>query len=421
MLSSRERAVCKVLAVVLSVLICVEAPVVLSGQEQSQLDKFASAKMDFVSGRNAAAKQKVEEIIKATDESKAETRDFLGQAYALLGASCEFLGLSESAKKHYRKAAELLGGQKPAVPGVSFSGLTVFDGMFGAGGQKTRDPLTESFIKGRDAYFGRRYEEARSILEKLIKDLSAVSGRDSLRGQTFLVAGAVCEKLELKGTAIQYYCEAKAILGTGKTIPGLTLKELLYYDEKCPGEGGVFAGPQVEVGRGSPTIGRILRTLFYVAMLGGVIWFLFFSKNAPFKRMIGGGGDSEYSSACFSTIWKFEGTVDWAPGQEGILRLEPNVFPQPSQNNGWDDTVSYALTAVGGTAVSVSLAFSLDIGGGNVATRHDIITVDGTEVLNVTNTFSEACASPGKKTYENVYRRENTGTFTIRHKVEFIR
>jgi len=421
MLSSREWAVCKVLAVVLSVLICMEAPVILSGQDQSQLDKFASAKMDFVSGRNAAAKQKVEEIIKAMDERKAETRDFLGQAYALLGASCESLGLVESAKKHYQKASEILAGQKPAVPGVSFSGLAVFDGMFGAGGQKTRDPLTGSFIKGRDAYFGRRYEEARSILEKLIKDLSVVSSRDSLRGQTFLVAGATCEKLELKGTAIQYYCEAKTILGTGKTIPGLTLKELLYYDEKCPGEGGVIAGPQVEVGRGSPAIGRILRTLLYVAMLGGTIWFLFFSKNAPFKSKTGGSGDSEYSSACFSTLWKFEGTVDWAPGQEGTLRLEPNVFPQPSQNNGWDDTVSYALTAVGGIPNSVSLAFSLDIGGGNVAMRHDIITVDGTEVLNVTNTFSEACASPGKKTYENIYRRDSTGTFTIRHKVEFIR
>jgi hypothetical protein len=421
MSSSREWAVCKVLAVILCVVICMEAPVVLSGQEQSQLDKFASAKMDFVSGRNAAAKQKLEEIIKATDVSKAETRDFLGQAYALLGASCESLGLLESAKKHYRTAADLLAGQKPAVPGVSFSGLTVFDGMFGAGGQKKRDPLTESFIKGRDAYFNRRYEEARSVLEKLIKDLSAVSGRDSLRGQTYLVAGAAYEKLELKGTAIQYYCEAKTILGTGKTIPGLTLKELLYYGEKCPGESGVFAGPQVEAGRRSPTIGGVLRTLFYVAMLGGVIWFLFFSKNAPFKSLIGGSGASEYSSACFSTFWKFEGTVEWAPGQEGTLRLEPNVFPQPSQNNGWDDTVSYALTAVGGTANSVSLAFSLEVGGGNVAVRRDIVTVDGIEVLNAANTFSEACASPGKKTYENIYRRDGTGTFTIRHKVEFTR
>ena len=91
------------------------------------------------------------------------------------------------------------------------------------------DPLETAFAQAREAYFAAKYEDAKTVLEKLIADLAAVEGRDSFKGETFLLMGATYEKLKLKELAIKYFCRAKAILGEGKTIEGLELKKLKYY------------------------------------------------------------------------------------------------------------------------------------------------------------------------------------------------
>jgi hypothetical protein len=81
--------------------------------------------------------------------------------------------------------------------------------------------------------------------------------------------------------AVKYYCKAKQILGEGRTTAGLELKKLKYYREKCAAAIGVGAQ---EVRRGGGGIGKILGALLFIGVVGGVVWYLFFSKNAPLKK-----------------------------------------------------------------------------------------------------------------------------------------
>jgi hypothetical protein len=154
--------------------------------------------------------------------------------------------------------------------------------QFASPRQDQPDPLMDRFQSAKARYFAEDYEGARSLLEKLVADLGTIEGRDTFKGQTYLLAGAANEKLRFSELAVKYYCRAKAVLGEGITIQGLELKTLKYYTADCAG-GGVAAGAVAGTRSGGGVM-KILGTLLFLAIAGGVVWYLFFSKNAPLKK-----------------------------------------------------------------------------------------------------------------------------------------
>jgi hypothetical protein len=413
MAALKVRQSTKILAAILCVLIAGEANWALAGQE-TPLSRYGNAKREYLDGDFKAAKSNCEAIVAAVDENKPENRSFLGHSYLLLAASEERLNELGTARRHYRKASELLGSEPAVVEGVALIGLALYAERFATA--QGADMLLDQFNDAQGAYSRERFEEARLILERLIADLEGIESRDTLKGQTCLLAGATYEKLKLRELSIKSYCRAKAVLGVGKTFEGLDLRKLSWYDEPCPGG----AGGAVEVSRGRGSIGRFLGTILGLGFLAGLVWYLFFSKNAPFKKKTDSDATT-YTSACYSTFWKFSVAAEWSGGS-GAVTLSPDVnagnYPKPGQNNGWEDQTTYTLSASGGgTLTSLSLTIDLEIGGGDNAKRQDIVAVDGAEKLNVTTSFPESCSAPGKKTYASLYSRGSTGTFTLKHKV----
>ena len=162
-------------------------------------------------------------------------------------------------------------------------------------------------------------------------------------------------------------------------------------------------------------LGKALGFLLGVGILGGLVWYLFFSPNAPFKKKT---EQYTFTSTCFSTLWTFTISSTWA-GPAGTVTLTPsNQAPQPNQNNNWEDSVTYNLSASGGSLISISLVLDVEVGGGDNGKRHDLAWVDGALVFDQTNTFAQSCSSPGKISYPNIYSRGSQGSFTLRHKVE---
>ena len=287
--------------------------------------------------------------------------------------------------------------------------------------QNPADPLDTSFQAARTAYFAQKYEDAKVIFEKLIADLDAIDGRDSFKGAVYLLAGANYEKLGSKELAIKFFCRAKATLGEGKTLEGLDLKNLKYYSESCTGSSGAVAGIE-RSGSGGSFFGTVFRVLLFTAVISGAIYALFFAPWAPFKKKSSSSssssGSSTFTSACFRTDWRVDVQSTWN-GASGTITFTPDgVAPNPNQNNGWDDSVAYTLSASGGTLTSITLKLSVTVSGGDNGKRHDLVYVDGGLILDQTNTFAQSCSTPGSVDYANVYVRTSTGSFTLRHKVE---
>lgn len=408
MFSLKEWTLCKTLAVILCLILAFETHYLYSRQESPEV-KFEAAKQDYLHGDYKNAKATLEGILESVDADKPENRVFLGYVFLLLGGCQEKLGENEAARKSYLKAKELLEEKEATIEGISFAGLLIYEEIFGSKKEQEEDVLVVEFNKGRDAYFAGDYEAAKFVLETLVTTLGSVEGRDTFKGETYLLMGATYEKLKYKELAIKYYCKAKQILGEGKTIEGLELKKLKYYRENCAQALMAVAGAK----KGS-FFGKFLGTLLGLAVVGGLIWYLFFSKNAPFKKKV---EEYVYSSACFTSSWHFEVYSEWL-GTAGTTSLTPQTPPNPNENNNWDDSVTYTLSASGGTLIKIELKLSLKISGGDGVTRTDTVYIDGGKILEDTNTFSQSCSN---RTYEKdfgvIYSRNSVGTFTVRHQV----
>jgi len=420
---------CKCLAVFLCAFFALEAHILYAQQAAMTAEQMSA---QFKSGREAyfaenyeGAKTVLEPLLEALETVEGQDI-FKGQVYLLAGATYEKLLVVELAVKYYCRAKERLGEGK-TIEGLELKKLQYYPAncaavaaIFASGVIVEGDLYLTAYNRAKIAYFAAAYGVAQAILEQLIADLGMVEGREVFKGQVYLLAGATYEARKFKELAVKYYCRAKAILGEGKTIEGLELKKLKYYGENCAGAAAV-AGAAARPRKRS-FLGGLFGTLLGLAILGGIVWYLFINKNSPLKKK----EDSEtketkFTSACFTTKWTFSISSTWS-GSLGDVTLSPDVnagnFPKPNENNNWEDQVTYTLsTSGGGTLISLSLTIDLEVGGGDGARRTDIVTVDGTEKLNVTNSFSEPCSNPGKKTYPAIYTRSSTGTFTLKHKV----
>jgi len=274
---------CKSLAIFLSMFLVLEA-YYLFPNEPNYDEGLQIAKQQYINGDYMGAKVTLERIADFINKTEPDNNYLLAKVHLLLGACDEMLNDIDSAKQNYEIAKLLLGEEETVnLEDMDIEGLIVYNQIFGsqAQGQEETDELSIQFENAKKAYFEENYEKAKEILEKLEEKLAAIEGRYTLKGETFLLMGATYEKLDYKKLAIKYYCKAKEILGEGKSFEGLNLKELKYYKEACKTVTGIAA--QETVKRKS-SIGKVIGALIFLAAIGGAVWYLFFSKNAPLKK-----------------------------------------------------------------------------------------------------------------------------------------
>jgi tetratricopeptide (TPR) repeat protein len=310
MYNLRRWTLCKALAVVLCVFFLMEAHALYAQQSAVQADQweasFKTAKEAYFASNFINARTTLEKLLE--DLSTVQGQDTLkGRAYLLAGATYEKLDQLGLSVKYYCQAKATLG------EGKTIEGLVLKDckyykadcaaigAILEAGLGNETDELVAQYNQAKIGYFAGAYEAARATLESLITSLGAIDGRDTFKGQVYLLTGANYEVLRFKELAVKYYCKAKAILGEGKTIEGLELKNLKDYKEPCGGAAvaagaGTVAGP-----RRKSFFGGLIGALLGLALVGGVIWYLFFSKNAPL------GKKGKYTSITFRLDVKYRG------------------------------------------------------------------------------------------------------------------
>ncbi len=282
---------CKVLAVLLCAFFALEAHILYAQQTAAIADQqdgyFKAAREAYSAGNFENAKTILEKLI--GDLATTDGRDeFKGETFLLAGATYENLDLLGLSVKYYCRAKTVLGEGK-SIEGLNLMTLKYYrancaaiSGVLGEMEGQT-DELTTRYNQARIGYFAGAYEAAKATLESLIMSLAATSGRDTLKGQVYLLAGAVYEVLEFRELAIKYYCRAKAVLGEGTTIEGLKLENLKFYREPCGA--AALAGSAVKTaGRKRSGIGGLVITVLSIAAIGGLVWYLFFSKNAPLRK-----------------------------------------------------------------------------------------------------------------------------------------
>jgi hypothetical protein len=291
------------------------------GRPESQDDPFKTAWESYLAKQYGAAVQTLEDLLASLEEQEG-VNTLKGEAFLLLGASYEKLGYSVSAVKFYCKAKEIL-GEGRSIPGLDLRTLDYYTVSCVTPTGALIYVLIDQYDNGRTAYFDEDYLGARVILEGLVSEIEYLEGWEAFKGETFLIIGATYEKLNYRELAVKYYCKAKEILGEGKSIRGLELKKLKWYKVKCEGVAAVAAAAPKRRGGG---FGRFLGTLLGLAVLGGVVWYLFFSPNAPLASK---GSYSEVTVKVEVTYKGLNGKGDRFVHLNGVEKLnEPFAYAQ---------------------------------------------------------------------------------------------
>lgn len=412
---------CKTLAVILCIFLAFEVHYILAYQATQELnEQFNKAKDAYFNTDYEGAKTILENLVSTIAQMEG-LDSFKGETYLLLGAAYEKLEFNNLAVKYYCMAKELLGEGK-TIEGLDLNSLTLYWTECQTATGVAISVLIIQYEDGHRAYIAGDYEGAKVILEKLVSVIDRLEGWESLKGETYLVLGATYEALKYKELAIKYYCKAKEILGVGVTVDGIRLSKLKWYKVKCPTAAAAAAAVVVRERRGG--FGGFIGTLIGLGILAGLIWYLFFSKNAPLKKKEeggGGGGGTSYSSSCFSTHWSFYYETHWGASM-GDVTFAPNQSPFPTENNGWEDEVTYTLTVGAGDFHSGFLTLSLKIGGGDGVERKDEVWVNDDKKVDETNKFDPPCPNTGGEKDKGViftFDIPGPGTYTIklRHKV----
>jgi hypothetical protein len=227
--------------------------------------------------------------------------------------------------------------------------------IYAGQGTGQEDPLAQQFSKAKDAYLTQDFQTAMKLLEQLMTDLGKIPDRETFKGETFLLAGATYEKMNVKNLAIRYFCEAKKLLGEGKSIEGLDLAGFKYYKENC-GVPGTAGGAVTAPGTGKKNaFVKVLGIVLIVAAAGGLIWYLFFSKNAPLKKK------GSYTSITFRLTVTYKGFNStgtrklWVAGEN--IKEEDFVYTQDCNENTQcsdaikTETYSFSRTVTGANFV----------------------------------------------------------------------
>jgi len=207
---------------------------------------------------------------------------------------------------------------------VVLSVLIAGQAHFAFAGRAQDETPEARFEAAKALYFGEDYEGAKAELEKLVADLGSLEGFDVLKGKTYLLLGATYEKLNAKEPAVNSYCRAKEILGAGKTIEGLDLGNLKYYQEPCR----VVAG-RTAPRKGGGFLGKALGIVLFIGAVAGLVWWLFFSKNAPLKAT------GEYTSVTVQVDVTYKGMNSLGRRTlafDGVEQLDEDfLYTQPAE------------------------------------------------------------------------------------------
>jgi tetratricopeptide (TPR) repeat protein len=412
----------KALAVVLCLFLAFEIHYVLAYQTTEELKaQFDKAKNSYFQADYETAKLTLKNLL-STLEGIEGMDTLKGETYLLLGAAHEKLEDNNLAIKYYCLAKDVLGEGKSAE-GIDLNSLPLYWTQCLTATGVSISVLIIQFEEGHQAYCGGDYENARQILENLVSQIDPLDDWDILKGETYLVLGATHEKLKDKELAIKYYCKAKDILGEGVTVDCIQLNQLRWYSASCE----EAAAARVQRRRRGG-FGGFIGTLLGIGILAGLIWYLFFSKNAPFKKKDGGGGDEDIiTSSCFSTSWYWHLSSSWQ-GSSGDIVIDPDPVsaqkPYPNESNNWNDSFTFEIRAEGGgTLLSFELTIDLTVSGGENEPRRDIVTFDGVQKLDVTNSWPNSCSSPGSTVYPGVVVMNDLNdmgkTHTLGHTVQF--
>jgi tetratricopeptide (TPR) repeat protein len=200
-------------------------------------DRFAAARSAYAAGDFAAARTMLERMLPELEETCPD-RAYVGSVCLFLGAALEMLGEANPAVANYCRARELLG------EGVGCDGLDIHQlRLYGEpcppplealADEKMPPVMTDAgpgagFVLARVAYDEGDFTAAGTILEELIAGPAFAETPDAFKGGTYLLYGAVHEKLGHKRLSRKFFRLARRFLGAGATIPGLALEDFRYY------------------------------------------------------------------------------------------------------------------------------------------------------------------------------------------------
>jgi hypothetical protein len=408
---------CRTAAVLLVVLLAFQSEYLVSQGTDPLATRLAAAKASYAAGDFEGARAVLEAMLPELEETGAGNA-LKGEACLFLGAALEKLQEKDLAVVQYCRAKELL-GENVGSEGLDLAGLKYYAAACPPplAPVVAEDVLLVRFAEARRALFAEDYEGAKALLEKLVADLAQVQGRDTLKGETYLLAGASYEKLKYKDLSIKYFCLAKDILGEGRTIEGLKLKDYKHYRAEC--RLVAVAGAAAAKKRGG---GRFLGALLGLAVLAVGGYFLY-------TKVIKKKDEDEQKDIYYETeyqawnCWHAQATS--SSSTPPTISPSSNWAPLPSHGNNYDSTSTVSITGPKITSWSIRFACKACKG----LTRRDIIYVNDVQKLDVTNTFPGACggtinefcddpAAGGGKSY-TIASGSGEATLKLRHTILF--
>jgi tetratricopeptide (TPR) repeat protein len=422
MFDLRRWTVCRILAVFLCAFFVMEAHVLYAQQSaalaEQQTALFKTAREAYFAENYQEAKTVLEKLIE--DLATIDGQDtFKGETYLLAGATYEKLDLLGPSVKYYCRAKALL-GEGRTIEGLVLKELRYYradcvaiGAILEAGLGQESDEMVAQYNQAKIGYFSGAYEASRAVLESLITSLGAIDGRDTFKGQVYLLAGAVYEVLKFKELAVKYYCRAKAILGEGVTIEGLKLDDLKYYKENCGG--AAVAGAAVKTaGRKRSWFGGLFGMLLGLAIIGGLVWYLFFSKNAPL------GKKGKYKSITFRIDIKYSGF-----NSVGHRKFTIGTAVKNDENFYYPQFINDPNVACNTATKEESYSYTYTLSGDSVVMKQDFLNWDYVSVpaggaakklcaeytITIDKYEYESGRDPGKPSAEGLENLKNTAGY----------
>lgn len=422
MISFSRSLFCRTAAVFLASLLIFQSAFLLAQSGDALVDRLIAARLAYLAGDYASAQGTLTALLDELEKA-AGRETMMGEAHLLLGAALEKLLDKAGAVDHYCLAKALLGVGRSSE-GIDLNALQFYPEPCPpvspppvVQAVAVEDPLEAQFSVAKAAFFDEDYPQARAVLEKLIAVIAEVEGRDTMKGEIYLLSGAVYEKLKYKELAVKYFCLAKEILGKGKTFPGLILKDYKQYKADCAAREGTARMIKKKGG-----FGRFLTGLFGLAILviGG---YLLYTKVIK-KDKEGDENETIYYETEYQAWNCWHASASSSSTTLPTISPASDWAPKPVFSNNYDDQRTVSITGPQIYFWEIKLAITACKG----LTRRDIVYVNDSLVLDVTDKFDQACggtisdfcANPlaqGKETL--IVSGSGEATLKLRHRIIF--
>lgn len=282
MIKISNSLVYKALAVVLCLFLSFEVHYILAYQTSEELNEvFNIAKEAYLKGDYIVAKGYLE-FLKSTMAQVKREDTFAGRVYLLLGATYEKLQYYNTALKYYCMSKDIL-GEEASIEGVNLEYLKIFIIPCETKSGASISYIVSQFIKGLNDYNEGNYEGAKKTLELQLPAIKRLDGLDYLQGETYILLGAIYEKLNDRKFAKKYYTQGKELLGEVDMIEGIPLTNLRWYRWKSTDWAAVESQQKMKKGL-TGLLGLILSIVF---LSGLFAYLLLAQKEGPHQDVTG--------------------------------------------------------------------------------------------------------------------------------------